>query len=65
MLADVNDIAIFQPMGADTLFIDKRAVLSLEVDLNKPVTGRINFTVVTGDGQVVDDDIIVFLAPYF
>jgi hypothetical protein len=52
-------------MGADTLIVDKRAIFAFQVDINKPVAGRINLAMVTGNRQVIDDDIIVFLAPYF
>jgi hypothetical protein len=65
MLADINHIAILQPMGADKLFIDKRAIFALQVDINKSITCRIDFAMVTGYGQVFDDDIIVFPAPNF
>ena len=65
MLANVNDIAILQPMGADRRFIDKRPIFALQVDINKSITSRIDLAMVTGNGQVIDDDIIVFLTSYF
>ena len=65
MLADINHIAIRQPMGGDKLFIDERAIFALQVDINKSITGGIDFAMVAGYGQVFDDNIIIFLTPNF
>ena len=65
MFADIDHIAIRQPMWGDEFPIDKRAVFAFQIDIHKGITGRIDLAVVTGYGQVFDDDIIIFQAPNF
>ena len=61
VLADADDIAVLEPVGAHHLLVHEGAILALEVHQDKFVANRIQLGMMPGYGQVVDDD-VVFLA---
>jgi hypothetical protein len=59
MVADVDNIAMFEPVRNNQVFIDESAIFALQVYEDKPVPHRVDLGMMSRYRRILDDNVVL------